>query len=170
MKTISKLLPFKTFLSGFSMIAILFILGFTINKDKAIAKNNIAGLWIGTFSTNTGYAEPRGTKFYFSLSIYPDGSLLYKSGSNAGRYVYGEGTWTLEENKFKFKATTINGLSRYQQDKVSGYANLDCTKSVLSSGYTICTTANADGKWEMTKVNPGINDSEQIASTNDLVK
>jgi hypothetical protein len=166
---ISKLLPSKALLAGFGIITLVFIGGFTINRGNTVVSNDITGLWTGTFSTGKGFAEPKGTKFHFSFSIYPDGSLVYKSGSNVGRYVYGEGTWSLENNKFKFEATTINGVSAYQQDKVEGYADLDCIKNAFSNGYTRCSTANAEGTWEMTKVNAGTDKKESIVFTNNSI-
>src|SRR6478735_1151671 len=72
----------------------------------------IAGLWIGTYSVN---CIPEQGKLFYSLSIYPDGTLITKGEGGDGKYYYSSGTWTLSNNNI-FSATvttfvTANGGS-----------------------------------------------------------
>lgn len=114
---------------------------------------SIQGLWEGTFTTVSGFVEPPGTNFYFSLSLYPNGTITYKSGtSNSALFVYGVGAWTLAGTNFTFTAKTLNGTSSQGQDTVSGSATYDKDNGKLTNGTVSSSTANTTGNWKMEKV------------------
>jgi hypothetical protein len=114
---------------------------------------SIQGLWEGTFTTLSGFVEPPGTNFYFSLSLYSNGSLIYKSGtSNNSLFVYGTGTWSLTGTNFAFTARTLNGTSSQGQDNVSGSGSFDKDSGKLANGTVSSTTANTTASWRMEKV------------------
>jgi hypothetical protein len=149
----------KQLLKSFFVLATLAVLTFQISgckKDCPVppaVTYPIQGLWVGTFTTVSGFAVPPGSSYYFSLSIYPDGTLSYKSGtSNPSLYVYAAGTWTLTGDSFSFSAKTINGVSS-SQDSVAGTATFDKNKGTLSNGIVNSNTSNTSATWKMSRVN-----------------
>src|SRR5437868_4341101 len=105
-----------------SIVMLLFALTSIIFQmsscKKANAQENcptptyqIAGLWIGTYSVS---CLPEQGQLFYSLSIYPDGSILSKGKGADGNYYYGEGTWTISSNNILSATVTsfvINGGS-----------------------------------------------------------
>ena len=73
---------------------------------------NITGLWVGTYTVGAGQPVPAGTQFYFSFSVYPDGTMSYKSKgfyNGSSDYIpFAYGTWQLSGNSFSFSVQTIN--------------------------------------------------------------
>lgn len=102
----------KLLISSFSIfLAAILLFQTSCKKDEVAATNNtpcptatypISGLWTGTYSSNSSL----GTASFYSLTIYPDGTILTKGLISPGNYGYGTGTWTLNGNTFS--ATTSN--------------------------------------------------------------
>jgi hypothetical protein len=114
---------------------------------------SIQGLWEGAFTTVSGFVEPPGTNFYFSLSLYSNGTLTYKSGTSiTSLFVYGVGTWNLTGTNLTFSAKTLNGTSSQGQDNVSGSATYDKDNGKLTNGTVSSNTANTTATWKMDKV------------------
>src|SRR5664279_489456 len=107
-----------------SPILLLFIFTISVQlsckKDAATQSANpcpaavypIEGLWIGTYTVGDGNPVPAGTNFYFSFSIYPDGTLSYKSKiyhNGSSEYIaFANGTWQLNGSAFSFSVQTLN--------------------------------------------------------------
>lgn len=109
----------------------------------------ITGLWEGKVIAGSGFPTP-GAQYYKSLSIYPDGTLSYKSSTNTtGFYVYGEGTWTLTGNTLNYTCKTINasGITT-----VNGTATFDATNAKLTNGSFSTISPVTNGTEDYTKV------------------
>ena len=117
---------------------------------------HIDGLWIGTYTVGTGFPVPPGTSFYFTFSIYPDGTLSYKSkGYYNGSYEYitfADGTWTLTGTTFNFTVQTINIAGGGPQLTQTGSATYNSTNGTLTNG-TITNGPGSSEDWTMTRVN-----------------
>ncbi|MFT3935923.1 MAG: hypothetical protein QM726_20000 [Chitinophagaceae bacterium] len=146
---------FKQNLSALILTTLMFISLAGCSKDSTDNTPTvypIQGLWEGTFTEGTGFTDPPGTTFYFSLSIYPNGTFSYKSGSNtAGLFVYAAGTWTLTGTTFSFSGKTINGVGS-TQDNITGSASFDTNAGALNNGTAASNTAGTTGTWKMTRV------------------
>ena len=70
---------------------------------------SIKGLWVGTYTVN---AFPSRGALFMSLSVYPDGTIMYKSKSSDGNFYYSKGTWTLDNNNV-FTANVVTMESPY---------------------------------------------------------
>lgn len=115
--------------------------------------HTIQGLWVGTYTVGTGSSVPAGTSFFFSFSIYSDGTASYKSkGFYNGSYDYitfANGTWTLAGTQFGFTVTTVNIAGGGAQQTQSGTATFSSSAGTLTSGTFVGNSAT----WTMTKVN-----------------
>lgn len=115
--------------------------------------NTIQGLWVGTYTVGAGSSVPAGTSFFFSFSIYSDGTASYKSkGFYNGSYDYitfANGTWTLTGTQFSFTVTTINLAGGGPQQTQSGAATFNTSAVTLTNGTFVGNSAT----WTMTKVN-----------------
>jgi hypothetical protein len=109
----------------------------------------IKGLWVGTYSV-----PANDTSYYFSFSIYPDGTAGYKSGGynngNPNYITYAAGTWTLNGNTFAFSGETINEIGGTQV-AVNATATYDSTNGTLTNGAVSTSVSNYP--WSMIKVN-----------------
>jgi hypothetical protein len=144
---ISKSFLFKIIIFG----AIVFTLHSCCKEDNC-KSYPIQGLWIGTFTTVSGFDEPPGTNFYFAMSIYPDGKMSYKSGTNVTNYfVYAEGSWTLSGNAFSWTAKTINSLNSPRVD-VSGTATYNGTNGTLTDGVVSTKSPVTQASWKLDKI------------------
>lgn len=66
---------------------------------------SIEGLWLGTFTVNN---DPSATgQYFYSFSIFPDGSVLTKSLGSDGNYYFNTGTWSLSADTL-FSATIVS--------------------------------------------------------------
>ncbi len=135
------------------LAAIAFIsTGCEKDDDNPPASGNIQGLYVGTFTTVSGFAEPAGTNFYFSISVYPDGTLSYKSGTNTSNtFVYAAGTWTLTGNTFSWEATTLN--RQPSQVDVTGTATYNSQNGTFTNGVVTTASPATQASWKMDKVN-----------------
>jgi hypothetical protein len=75
----------------------------TVTKTDTVyqCQTSIKGLWIGTYTVNS---IPAQGQLFYSLSVYPDGSLLYKTKDGVGNSYYARGTWALSGSNI-FSAT-----------------------------------------------------------------
>ena len=138
----SKLMNKKIIL--FCLIA--FSLAFaTCEKEDPVTKYPIAGLWIGTY---TFKSQP---PLYFAFTIYPDGSMSYKSKGDNGYTFYANGTWVLTGDKFTYDVTTVNNPGGFQSHQVGTATFSD--KGKLTNGVNHDVDANVDGYFELTRVN-----------------
>jgi hypothetical protein len=110
---------------------------------------SIVGLWEGT------YTVPDGTSFYFSFSVYPNGTMSYKG---KGRYngsdnyiVFADGTWKLDGANFTFAVTTINDPYSAAQSNQIGSATYNADDETLKNG-VIGTDIHGNSVWSMKKV------------------
>lgn len=73
----------------------------------------VAGLWIGTYTTDQVAHSP----LFCSFAFYPDGTLLIKSKGNppAQDVAYADGTWTQTGDSIFYTSTTINYSSELHQ-------------------------------------------------------
>ena len=119
----------------------------------AIQSINNDLLWVGTYTVGAGSSVPAGTSFFFSFSIYSDGTASYKSkGFYNGSYDYitfANGTWTLTGTQFSFTVTTINLAGGGPQQPQSGAATFNTSAGTLTNGTFVGNSAT----WTMTKVN-----------------
>jgi len=78
------------------------------SKDSATVENDqypIEGLWLGSFTVDNDPRQP--DTYFYSFSIFPDGSLLTKSLGADGKYYFNTGTWRLSEDSV-FSATIVS--------------------------------------------------------------
>ncbi|HEX4850958.1 MAG TPA: hypothetical protein VFV08_09140, partial [Puia sp.] len=71
-------------------------------KKDNNSSHQITGLWEGTY---TCCSQPA---LYFSFTIYPDGTLSYKSKGINNATFYASGTWILNGNAFTYDVLTLN--------------------------------------------------------------
>ena len=71
-------------------------------KKESNPTHQITGLWEGTY---TCCSQPA---LYFSFTVYPDGTLTYKSKGINNETFYASGTWSLSGSAFTYDVTTLN--------------------------------------------------------------
>lgn len=105
----------------------------------------IAGLWIGTY---TYLDQP---PLYFSFTIYPDGTMSYKSKGIDGYTFYANGTWMLTGNDFSYTVTTTNnpGGDESTQTGTATYSD----SGTLTNGINTDTETGGAGAFTMNRVN-----------------
>jgi hypothetical protein len=117
----------KKLLKSFFALATLAVLTFQIGGCKkdcpapTTTTYPIQGLWIGTYQTDQVSHQP----LFYSLVIYPDGTLIVKTKGNppAQAEVFANGTWTLTGDVFKFTSSTINYSSVVKQAGTFKFSN-----------------------------------------------
>ena len=113
---------------------------------------NIQGLWVGTYVVGPGGPVPSGTAFYFSFSIYPDGTLSYKSkgyyNGSLDYITFADGTWALTGTAFSFSVNTINIAGGGAQHTQSGTATYNSTNGTLTNG-VVSDPAGGSATWSM---------------------
>ncbi len=124
------------------VIATIFLLVSACSKDSGTTTTQFPGLWIGTYATTVN----PGLNQFFSFSIYPDGSLTYKSKDGNNTY-FATGTWTLTGSSFAFSVTVINAQGNIQTGAAT-YSN-----GTLTNGTVVDNAINSRGTWTMTRVN-----------------
>jgi hypothetical protein len=123
-------------------ITLLILLVSACSKDSASTTPQFPGLWIGTYATTVN----PGLNQFFSFSIFPDGSLTYKSKDATATY-FATGTWTLTGNSFAFTVTVLNAQGNIQTGAAT-YSN-----GTLTNGTVVDNSTNSRGTWTMTRVN-----------------
>ncbi len=132
----------------------------TVVKTDTVFKctQNIQGLWVGTYTVGAGQPVPAGTQFYFAFSIYPGGTISYKSkgfyNGSSDYITFADGTWALNGTTFSFNVRTINFSGGDPQHTQIGTATFNISNGTLTNG-TIAdsNTPTNTASWSMTRVN-----------------
>lgn len=105
----------------------------------------IAGLWIGTYTYQNQSPQ------YFSFTIYPDGTMSYKSKGSNGFTFYANGTWFLNGTTFNYDVTTTNtpGPVQSNQKGTATYSNT----GTLTNGINTDVATGSSGTFTMNRVN-----------------
>src|SRR5690242_12057997 len=90
-------------LNSVILSAIACLIMFLSCSKETVKKYPIEGLWIGTYTVNSAPTQPA---HFASLVIYPDGSIVTKTGAEDGKDHYSSGTWTVSTDNV-FSATII---------------------------------------------------------------
>jgi hypothetical protein len=143
-----------------SISKLVFILGIFLLQESSCSTVNhykthaITGLWIGSYTMLASSSLDPLMSYYFTLSIYPDGTVSYKSKGNANgnrNYIsFADGTWTITGNKFNFSVLTANYYTGIQE-KQTGVATYNRHKETLTDG-TISNKYGVGATWKMIKV------------------
>ena len=114
-------------------------------KEDSKPTYQIAGLWEGTYLY---LSQP---PLYFSFTIYPDGSLSYKSKGINDYTFYANGNWSLNGTTFTYNVTTTNnpGGTQANQTGTATYHN----DGRLTDGENTDVTFGGTGTFSMTRVN-----------------
>ena len=74
-------------------------------KEDPAPTYPVAGIWIGTYTTN----QVTHTPAYASFIIYPDGVFMKRNKvvGNATEFALTRGRWTLTGNTFTYRDTTL---------------------------------------------------------------
>ncbi len=115
------------------------------------ANSTIYGLWTGTYTVSATDPTYVGKSFFFSFTIYDDGTLTYKS-KTPGSDVYAYGTWSLSGNTFSFKVTTLNYDGGYQHTQL-GNATFISSQNTLSDGTITDSVTGGKSSWTMKREN-----------------
>ncbi|WP_155297245.1 hypothetical protein [Spirosoma aerolatum] len=120
-------------------------------SDVTPVNSPIYGLWTGTYTVSATDPTYVGKSFFFSFTIYEDGTLTYK-GKTPGNDVYAYGTWSLSGNDFSFRVTTLNYDGGYQHVQ-SGNATYTGSQNMLSNGTIADSVTGGKSSWTMKRVN-----------------
>lgn len=87
------------------------------------SSTGIEGVWIGEYVVDNLGQIP----LFYSLSIFPDGTILTKSLGGNGATYFSEGTWVLKDNKFTAYIISLNhhGASPVKQTIIADHLK-DC--------------------------------------------
>ncbi len=124
----------KLLLSTSSFFALtIFVLSFQTSCKKETITNTVTktdtvyqctttikGLWVGTYSVNS---NPSQGLLFYSLSVYPDGSLLYKTKGGDGNFYYAKGTWALSGSNVFSATVTSFATPIVTQTITANYSN-----------------------------------------------
>lgn len=111
-------------------------------KDSVAATTYpIQGLWVGTYTNYNG-------TYFFSFSVYPDGTVSYTSKGPNNTSFFATGTWTLTGATFSFSV-----IESHTGDSQSGTAVYSNSNGTLSNGVIADATAGTTGTWSMNKIN-----------------
>lgn len=133
---------------------VVFFLSIALSSLSGCKKTDISpiqGLWNGTYTVGSTNPSAAGQSFFFSFSIYSDGTMTYK-GKTPGNEVYANGTWSLTGTNFSFNVTTLNydgGLQHTQ----TGTATYNSQNGSLSNGTIVDLMNGGRGTWTLTRVN-----------------
>ena len=130
----------------FTIVFIAFFSITSCKKDSAVtaATYPIQGLWVGTYTNTSG-------TFFFSFSIYPDGTLSYKSKATNNTTYFADGSWFLTDAAFTFNIVTVNASGN--QFRQTGAGIYSSSKGTLSSGTGSDQPSTTPFTWTMTRVN-----------------
>jgi len=140
----------------FSPIALFFTLMFggvaTVQFSgcaKTIAQGkcptSIHGLWEGT------YLYQDQPPLYFSFTIYPDGTISYKSKGIGNNTFNAYGTWQLRGNEFKYKVQVVDAPYVTVQPVQEGSALYDASTGTLTEGVNVDVDTKLGAIWSMSK-------------------
>ena len=134
-------------LRSFLIVAIIPVIFGTLSckKENSNPSYQIAGLWEGT------YVFKSQPPLYFSFTIYPDGSLSYKSKGDNGYTFYAVGSWELNGSTFTYDVTTTNNPGGIEVDQ-TGTATYQ-NNGTLSNGVNTDVATGESGTFSMTRVN-----------------
>jgi len=124
-------------------LALVFISSCKKDSPAAITYA-IQGLWVGTYTNTMG-------TFFFSFSIYPDGSLSYKSKDANNVTYFADGSYALNGTTFTFSVLTINAPTT--QDIQTGAGTFSSSKGTLTNGTGSDQAAGTNFTWTMTRAN-----------------
>ena len=116
----------------------------TVTRIDTLQLYPIEGLWVGTYIA----AVNGGNPYFFSFTVFPDGSLNYKSKGAGSTTFYAYGTWTLAGTSFSFSVVEISS-GHIQQ----GSATYNSKDGSLSSGIITDSVAGTNATWSMNRVN-----------------
>lgn len=108
----------------------------------------ILGLWIGTYTVTVADPTYIGQSFFFSFTIFQDGTLTYKS-KTPGYDEYAYGTWSLNGNAFSFAVKTLNYTTGSFSHNQYGTAIYDATHGTLTSGTITDAATGGKSTWTM---------------------
>jgi len=120
-------------------------------SDINPSNSPLYGLWTGSYSVSATDPTYVGKSFFFSFTIYEDGTMTYKS-KTPGNDVYAFGTWSLSGTNFSFKVTTLNYDGGYQHVQ-AGSATYTSSQNMLSNGTITDSVTGGKSSWTMTRVN-----------------
>lgn len=124
-------------------------------KDEATAPTPtptypVEGLWIGTFTVDNNPSQ--SGIYYFSYTVYPDGSILVKTLASDGNNYYSPGKWTLSNsNEFSATFTSLNFSGLEVTQTVT--ANFSDTGKMTDGVWTDKKNANQTGKFSVERFN-----------------
>ena len=116
----------------------------TVTVIDTVTLYPIQGLWVGTYTSSVNSNMP----YYFSFTVYPDGSLTYKSDGANNTTFNAFGTWTLTGSSFSF-SVVVTGSG----DTQTGSATYDSIHGTLTNGTVSDASTGVGGTWTMSKVN-----------------
>jgi len=88
------------------------------SQESQKLKNELTGMWIGEYTVNNLDQKP----LFYSLSIYPNGTILTKGELGNGEISYSDGKWDLNNNNFEATITTLSPANIEQ--KITGIVSL----------------------------------------------
>lgn len=144
----------KKLLKKFFVLITLAVLTFQISgckKDCPVPPTvtyPIQGLWIGTYTVASISQPP----LYFSFTIYPDGTMSYKSKGSNGYTFYANGSWTLNGTLLSYTVTTTNNPGGVQATQ-TGSATYSNTGTLTNGVNSDVTPGGLTGTWSMNRVN-----------------
>lgn len=113
-------------------------------------KYPVEGLWIGTFTVENNPSQP-GT-YYYSYSVYPDGSILLKTLAADGNNYYSTGKWTLSSaNEFSATFTSMNFNGAQVTQTIT--ANFSDSGKMTDGVWTDMKNGSQSGKFVANRVN-----------------
>lgn len=115
----------------------------TIAQGKC--PTSIHGLWEGT------YLYQDQPPLYFSFTIYPDGSISYKSKGIGNNTFNAYGTWQLRGNEFKYRVQVVDAPYVPVQPVQEGSAIYDASKGTLTEGVNVDVNTKLGAIWSMNK-------------------
>ena len=120
------------------------------SKDNTIVETTtypIEGLWLGSFTVDNA---PQPARYFYSFSIFPDGSVLTKSLGADGNYYFNTGTWTLSADSI-FSATivSINFPGPAVTENIT--ANYSASGEMTNGKWTEIANGSQSGKFSTMK-------------------
>lgn len=110
------------------ILAILALSLLSITSCKKDTTYPVAGLYTGTYTVDN---QASLGSFFYSLDIYPDGSLIVKGGGTNNTFGYATGTWVLTGSAFVATTSTIGSSGQpVTQSITATFSN----KGTLSNG------------------------------------